>query len=342
MMAAWEVFREALLITGFVAVMMMAVEYANVFTQGTWPKVLGTSRWRHYLLAAGLGAIPGCLGSFVVVALYSHGVVSMGTVVACMMASTGDEGFVMFALFPGRAALLTLGQIVLGVLLGWLTDQWARPRGATTAEECHSLEIHEHEPHVSPGAGRTLEQVRQPSALRGVLLATLGIFGLGVAAGRVGPEQWDTTRVLVLLVTAFGIWLVATVSEHFLTEHLYGHVLRQHVPKVFLWTFGALGAMALLAHYVSVERLIGDNHWSVLAVATAMGIIPESGPHLIFTTLYAKGSLPLSVLVANTVVQDGHGMLPMLAHSRTDFLKIKGICLAAGAVIGCAMMALGW
>jgi hypothetical protein len=339
-MALWEVFREALLITGFVAVMMMAVEYANVFTQGAWRKVLGTSRLRQYALGAAIGAVPGCLGSFVVVAMYSHGVVSMGTVVACMMASPGDEGFVMLALFPGRAGLLILGQALLGILLGWLTDQWLVRSVKPSADEGDKLEIHEHEPHV--GAGPALEHVRQPSALRGVLLGTLGIFGIAVAAGRVGPEQWDATRVLLLGVTAFGIWLVATVSDHFLGEHLYEHVLRQHVPKVFLWTLGALGAMALLARYVSVERFIGDNHWSVLGLATLMGIIPESGPHLVFTTLYAKGALPFSVLVANTVVQDGHGMLPMLAHSRRDFVVVKAICLVAGALIGVAMMALGW
>jgi hypothetical protein len=341
-MALWEVFREALLITGFVAVMMMAVEYANVFTQGTWRKVLGTSRLRQYALAAAIGAVPGCLGSFVVVAMYSHGVVSLGAVVACMMASPGDEGFVMLALFPGRASLLILGQVLLGILLGWLTDQWLKRPTQPSSDGGDRLEIHAHEPHVVPGSARVLEHVRHPSALRGVLLGTLAIFGIAVAAGRVGPEQWDATRVLLLAVTAFGIGLVATVSDHFLGEHLYEHVLRQHVPKVFLWTVGALGAMAVLARYVSVERLIGDNHWSVLGVATLMGIIPESGPHLVFTTLYAEGALPFSVLVANTVVQDGHGMLPMLAHSRRDFVIVKAICLAAGAMIGVGMMALGW
>jgi hypothetical protein len=341
-MALWDVFREALLITGFVAVMMMAVEYANVFTQGTWRKVLGTSRLRQYALAAVIGAVPGCLGSFVVVALYSHGVVRLGAVVACMMASPGDEGFVMLALFPGRALLLILGQVLLGIVLGWLTDQWLARRSRPSSGDCEGLEIHEHEPHVVPGTERVLEHVRHPSALRGVLLGTLVIFGLAVAAGRVGPEQWDATRVLLLGVTAFGIWLVATVSDHFLGEHLYEHVLRQHVPKVFLWTMGALGTMAVLARYVSVERFIGENHWSVLGVATLMGLIPESGPHLVFTTLYAKGSLPFSVLVANTVVQDGHGMLPMLAHSRRDFIVVKAICLVAGALIGAAMMGLGW
>ena len=348
-MAVWEVFRESLLITGFVSVMMMAVEYANVFSQGGWRKLLGSARWRQYLLAVVLGAVPGCLGTFVLVALYSHRVVTFGAVLAGMIASTGDEGFVMFALFPGQAAALTAGQMALGLLLGWLADVVAQRRAQAKAashdhaeEECCGLAIHEHELPATGGASLPVEQLRHPSALRAVMFVTLAIYGAAVAAGEVGPETWDATRVLLLLVTAFGLWLLATVTEHFLVDHLYGHVLRQHLPKVFLWTLGALGAFALLGHYVEVERLIGDNRWSVLVAGSVIGIIPESGPHLIFTTLYAKGALPLSVLVANTVVQDGHGLLPMLAHSRLDFVKIKGICFGAGLAIGLGMMAMGW
>jgi hypothetical protein len=341
-MDLWEVFRETLLITGFVSVMMMAVEYANVFTHGAWQRMLGTSRWRQYLLAVVLGAVPGCLGTFVVVAMYTHRVVSLGTVVAAMMASTGDEGFVMFALFPAEASLLTAGQMVLGVGLGWAVDRWRGPEADRPAQPCDGLEIHDDEPHVEPHAGRTLEHIRRPNATRGVLLGTLLLFGVALVAGKVGPEEWDVTRVLLVAVTAFGIWLVATVSDHFLTEHLYDHVLRQHLPKIFLWTLGALGAMALLGHYVAVEQFIGENRWSVLGAGTALGIVPQSGPHLIFTTLYDKGALPLSVLVANTVVQDGHGLLPLLAASRLDFMRVKGVCLAAGIAIGAAMMAAGW
>jgi hypothetical protein len=340
-MIAWEVLREALLITGFVSVMMMGVEYANVFTHGAWRRIIGSSRLRQYLLAVVLGAVPGCLGTFVLVALYSHDVITLGAVVAGMMASTGDEGFVMFALFPGTAALLTAGQMVLGLLLAWAVDAARRKPKAATEACCDGLALHDHEPHPEPLSRSTWQQLVHPGALRAVLLVVLAIFSAAVAAGEVGPEQWDWMRVLILGVAAFGLFLVATVSDHFLSEHLWGHVLRQHVPKVFAWTLGALAAMAVLDLYLPVEQVIVDNAWIVLVVACVIGLIPESGPHLIFTTLFAQGALPLAILVANTVVQDGHGMLPMLAHSRRDFVLVKGICLAAGLAIGAGMLAFG-
>ena len=47
----------------------------------------------------------------------------------------------------------------------------------------------------------------------------------------------------------------------------------------------------------------------VLLTGALVGIIPESGPHLIFVMLYAQGLVPFSVLLTSSFVHDGHGML---------------------------------
>jgi hypothetical protein len=77
-------------------------------------------------------------------------------------------------------------------------------------------------------------------------------------------------------------------------------------------------------------------------VAALVGVIPESGPHLVFATLYATGMLPFSVLLTSSAVQDGHGMLPLLAESRAEFLRVKAINVVAGLVLGVAAMLLGY
>jgi hypothetical protein len=62
----------------------------------------------------------------------------------------------------------------------------------------------------------------------------------------------------------------------------------------------------------------------------------------VFVTLYAQGSIPLSILLASSVVQDGHGMLPMLADSRRAFVLIKAINLTVGLAMGAAALAVGF
>ena len=44
--------------------------------------------------------------------------------------------------------------------------------------------------------------------------------------------------------------------------------------------------------------------------------------------------IPCSTFLASSIVQDGHGMLPLLAESRRAFLKVKTINLVVGLLTG--------
>jgi len=83
-----------------------------------------------------------------------------------------------------------------------------------------------------------------------------------------------------------------------------------------------------------LSNLLQNNLLVVLLISVLMGIIPESGPHLMIVTLFSKNLLPFSILLANSIVQDGHGMLPLLAESRKDFLKVKSINILVGFLVG--------
>ena len=112
----------ALMITSFVFIMMLLIEYINVLTKGSWQNSLKNSRWGQYLLGGLLGAVPGCLGAFTVVSLYSHQVVSFGALVTTMIATSGDEAFVMFSMFPVKAFWLTVGLLIIGIISGYISD----------------------------------------------------------------------------------------------------------------------------------------------------------------------------------------------------------------------------
>jgi len=99
--------------------------------------------------------------------------------------------------------------------------------------------------------------------------------------------------------------------------------------------------MYVLTEHLDLQAVIEGNRWVVLVVACLVGVIPESGPHLVFLTLYAEGAAPLSILLASSIVQDGHGMLPMLAHSRKTFVQVKAINLAVGLVVGAVGLLVG-
>ncbi|MFO8014892.1 MAG: putative manganese transporter [Phycisphaerae bacterium] len=335
------VFRHALLITGFVFVMMLVIEYLNVLTQGAWQRKLARHTWGQYVLASLLGATPGCLGAFAVVAMYTHGVLTVGAIVAAMVATSGDESFVMLAMMPKPALLLFGVLFALGIAAGALTDLVAGRKRWRVEPAAHPLEVHDEAacrcfPHAT-----IVRQWRECSAPRGILTVVLVLFVLTLVLGWAGPATWNWMRVTAVLVSGVALFIVCTVPDHFLNEHLWEHVARKHAPRIFLWTFGALAILYFITEHLHLEQTIQQGRWIVLAMACLVGLIPESGPHLVVVTLYAEGSIPLSILLASSVVQDGHGMLPLLAHSRRDFLVIKAINLAIGLAVGAAALAVG-
>jgi len=333
--------KHALMITGFVGVMMLVIEYVNVLTQGRWQERISRRYWGQYLLAALFGATPGCLGAFAIVAMYSHRTLSIGAVVAAMIATAGDESFVMFAMIPGTALPLHGILFLLGIVSGALTDR-ILGRRLTTRLSCETdFSVHEAEHCVCFPRGTILAQWKRCSAARGTLSMSLVLFLLAIVAGQIGPSVWNWIRVSLAVVTSVACFIVVTVPDHFLEEHLWRHVVRGHVPRVFLWTLSALLFLHLIVEQWQVGDMIQQNQWGVLGIAGLVGIIPESGPHLIFVTMFAKGLIPFSILLTSSIVQDGHGMLPLLAHSRRAFLVIKLINLLVGLAVGGLVMALG-
>lgn len=337
-----ELGKSALMITGFVGVMMLAIEYVNVLSRGAWQKQLAAQRWGQYVLATFLGATPGCLGAFAVVAMYSHGVLTLGAVVAAMIATAGDESFVMLAMIPKQAVVVHGILFIVGLTAGVLVDTIAGGRTARLPVSCEGFEIHLEEECECFPRGRVLEQLRQCSAARGTLGVALGLFIIAIATGQVGPPAWDWIRITLITASVGGLFVVLTVPEHFLETHLWKHVARTHIPRVFLWTLGALLAMHFVTEVLHLQGAIRKSMWFVLLVACLVGLIPESGPHLIFVTLYAQGAVPLSILLASSLVQDGHGMLPMLAHSRRDFVLVKAIGFGVALAFGGVALGLGF
>ena len=340
-MVVWSILGKTLTITSFVTVMMVLVEYANVLSVDRLRSALCGSRWAQYVVAAALGATPGCLGAFVVVALFIHRSVRLGAVVACMIATSGDEAFVMLAAFPRTALLLTLALFLIGVLAGILTDVFSD--SASPDRGCADMVVHDSAPSCRCFDPATiLFELRQPSAARGTLVVGTVLFLLAVLSGTVGPAEWNWIRVTFLGVGLFSLFVVATVPEHFIAEHLWRHIVVQHAPRIFLWTFASMTLIAVLDASINAEAFLRNNPWLALVGAAGLGLVPESGPHLLVVMLYAAGSVPVSALIASSIVQDGHGMLPLLAHSWRDFIKVKAINLVAGILVGGALMMAGW
>ena len=394
-----DALRNSILITGLVIVMMMMIESLNIESKGLFFKGLKKTRIGQVIFGALLGSIPGCMGGFATVSLYTHRMFSFGALVAMMIASSGDEAFIMLAIIPDQALILFAVLFVLAIAVGLITD-FIHDRvhkrhckeedhsecGADT--DCHDgYTVHncESHPHRLPNRPvMTSSSTQEPSSppqskaarhygwKRIAMFIGLTIFISALATGQLGhdhsshagdehpthqhhdhcdhtachheqeethsinllDEQWMNVlfaglSVIVLLVLLFS-------SDHFIEEHLWNHIISKHLLTIFCWTFGILLLVGIGLQYVRIDNWISNNTALMIVLATLIGIIPESGPHMIFVTLYAAGIIPFPVLLASSISQDGHSSLPLIAESRKSFLWAKlincSVALAAGLI----------
>lgn len=389
-----DILRNSILITGLVVVMMMMIESLNIESKGLVFKGLRRTKFGQVVVAALLGSVPGCMGGFATVSLYTHRMFSFGALVAMMIASSGDEAFVMLAMIPEQALVLFAVLFVLAVIVGVVTDRiydWSHARRCEKDEhhecgvhaDCEGYEVHEHmeTPHEHTKRHFGWKRITLFVGVA-VFIAALGSGQLehdhsahehgghehgcecehhGGMPGQAGHDECEAghdgsqagqetfhinllsegwMNVLFAGLSVIMLIVLIFASDHFVEEHLWHHIVRKHLPVIFAWTFGVLLVLGVALQYVEIDQWISDNTVLMILLATAIGIIPESGPHMIFVTLFAAGVVPFPVLLASSISQDGHASIPLLAESKKSFVWAKLINCVVALVAGFVAMLL--
>ena len=329
----------SVMITIFVFAMMLMVDCINVLSNGRMETLIKGGRWRQYAVVSFLGATPGCLGAFMNVSFYVHGLLTFGAMVGGMIATSGDEACVMLSLFPGKALLLFGILFVLGIGFARLTDLIVPFFKIIPCQECKLQEVH---PDEKFALFRPLaKNFSRGSFLRMSLLFILVLFLIAIGTGIIGPDAWGGERITFLILLVLGVIIIASVSDHYLEDHIWSHILREHLWRVFLWTFFALLFIDIGFSYGNLGEFIESHPGWIVIISAAVGMIPESGPHLVFVMMFANGMVPFSVLFTSSFVQDGHGILPLLSYAPRDSLIIKLFNLIFGLAVGLVLYSIG-
>jgi len=342
-----EVILQTLLITFFVLCMITVLEYVNVISQGVVNKFMRQKPSVQILLSSFLGLLPGCIGSYAAVSMYTHEVVGFGALLANLIATTGDEAFLMISLMPEKAALIFGVLLILSILAGYITVFFVRKNEGHCGgfSHFHLHKVHDAEKTVITASLK--ENFKNLNFKRMTLIISLLLFIAVTFTGGFDEdhEGADTENLAIkitfLVLSLLSLFVIISVSNHFLEDHIWNHVIKEHFKKILIWTFAALAVIFLAENFFDINEAVKSFDSErveiiMLLIAIAVGLIPESGPHIVFISLYCSGAVPFFVLLANCIVQDGHGAIPLFAENKKDFFMVKGIKAAAALLIGTA------
>ena len=272
-----EALKGAVVITVLVIIMMTLIEYLNIENRGRWFSSIKNSPIRQVIAGTLLGAVPGCVGGFASVSLYTHSIIGTGALISTMIVATGDEAFVLLATSPTLFFKLLAILCAIALCAGLAISLFYKNRQKSLCPE--SFQIHEED--------KAHKKERN--------------------------------------------------FRHFLKEHVWEHIVKKHLLSVFLWSFGALILCGFLTEYINVEDWISAHEGYmplIILAAAAIGLIPQSGPHMVFILLVAQGTLPFYVLLTSAISQQGHVSLPLLAESKKRWALSKAFCALLGIAAG--------
>ena len=275
--------KETFQITLIIFVLMVIIELLVLKFNKQIIKFVKKNTFLSNIISSFFGIIPGCVGTFVIDSAYMSGLVGFGGIIAVMIATSGDESFLMLSMLAsGDIALKTVIILIsslffLGILSAYVGEFLKKKLHFKISKKC-LIKKHEHE------------------------------FNL----------------------------------KHFFKEHLWKHIIKKHIWQIFLWIFVAIFLIQLTGEFIDLNVLLqGTNIWFIFLIASLVALLPISGPNIFLLVLFSKGMIPFSILLVNSIIQDGHGLLPIIGFSIDDAIKIKIINYFIGVIVGGLLLFFG-
>jgi len=270
-------FLVSLQITFIIFILMIVVELLVLKYKEKTIKLTQKNKFLSYFTASFFGTIPGCVGTFAMDSLYMAGILGFGGILAAMIATSGDEAFLLISLVvSGKVSMTIFFTLIfvlfcLGIFGGAIGDFFAKKTNLKICEKCAIVFHHN--------------------------------------------EEFN--------------------FRHFWSEHIFQHIFKKHIWQIFLWLFVTIFAIDFFQLHFDLQNIFENiDGIYILLAAALIGVVPVSGPNVALVMLFAKGMIPFSVLLANSIIQDGHGLLPILGFSFSDAVKIKTFNFVFGLSIG--------
>jgi len=368
--------RDAFLqVSVFVAVMVLLFSWLQYKTSGKFVALLQKNTKTQPFFGALLGLTPGCGGAIIVMPLYIKKVVTFGTVIATLAATLGDAAFLLIAKAPKDAAVVHLVAFVTAVLWGMLIDKLQithdQPLGRFS-KNFHQLNT-QAKKEIDPVSFIDSIEGEERNQSLGYKITHQGyvlwwwiclvglILGVTLLVKASDPNYAleltfdpDHKDAIFNYVGLFGTLLsiiLFIAGKHFIGDDTLEalrdkltsskETLIHAASETAFVTFWVLLAYLIYEYgmYFSnldfAQMIVSSGPLSILFGA-GIGLIPGCGPQILFVAAYTEGLLPMSVLIAHAISQDGDALFPLIARNSKAAIWSTVITTIPAIIVGLA------
>ncbi|MCX7953738.1 MAG: arsenic efflux protein [Bacteroidales bacterium] len=335
-----EITQKTIFISSIVLMLLIVIEYVFLTSFGNLNVWLKKRKSLQIILAALLGISPGCAGAFAVVNFYTHNVFYFPALLAAFIATFGDEAYFILSTSPLTALKLSVFLLILSLLFSYIFHFTLMKIKKTELPTSNHYITHSNAECCLKPKNIKISEIKNFSFNRVLLLCVILLIvfiSLFHDHSIDGHRTLSFELIFYLILSLLTLYILIVVPEHFLTEHLWEHIIKKHFFKLFIWTLIVIALITVIQHFIpeaTIKKMLEKNYFYLLFTSILVGFFPVSGPNLIFFNLYNAGLIPFVVLLTNSLVQDGHAGIPLLAEKKKVFFVVKIIKSLIALTIG--------
>ena len=302
----------------FLFLTYLAMEALEHTAGGRTERIIARADKSGPIVGALLGALPQCGFSAMAGTLYAARVVSAGTLVSVILA-TSDEMipvFVAHAEPAGRMFAIIGFKVVAGMVVGLLVDMVLRALHRAGDGHAHIAELCE------------------------AAHCDCGEIDADVDGALFSPEAPSAGEKNTAAAAAHG-----DAHDH-AHAHGHGHAHGRGASRgrrVWHMVTLVFGFVIEAAGTDAIAQVLGSHPVRATMLAALVGLIPNCGASVAITQLYLQGSLAAGPMMAGLLVSGGMGLLVLFRTNRDmrQNLIITAFVYVVGVVLGLVVAGLG-
>lgn len=320
-----EIIQKSIFISSIVLMLMIIIEFLFLISYGKLNTWLFKRKFFQIIISSILGISPGCAGTFAVVNFYTHGVFSFPALLAALIATFGDEAYVIFSVSPLTGLKISVILLILSFFIPLMLLFISKKKYRIEPKDSH-YSTHENEECCLEIKDFRFSKI-QCFSLQKILFIVILLLILIISFFHNHNESNLSFEFVFYLITSLiTLYILLVVPEHFITEHLWEHIIKKHFVKLIFWTVAIISFIGIIQYFIpenTIKNIMEGQYFYLLIGSIVIGFFPVSGPNLIFFNLYISGLIPFVILLTNSIVQDGHAGIPLLAENKKIFFIVK-------------------
>lgn len=318
----------------FVVITLSIVYFFEHYTQNSIKKFMMKYQKLQVPVAAFLGVLPGCGGAITVVAQYSKGYVTFGSMLATLIATMGDAAIILIQKKLNMALLLFVIVFFVAIFMGYLVDALSK------------------EKFLPPNINIKDKTPTKKNVLsKGIEIVWFSLFILGTIVYFFPSFFTEYVKYFDLLSIMFciGVWFFKSPTHACENKKcnacgdIFGRVAIE-ASFIVTWVFIGMACFEIIIMFakIDVQSFVSLHKYYMPFMAMLVGLIPGCGPQIVFTTMYIAGLVPFSAQVSNTISNDGDALMPAIAMQPKKALLVTIYGIVPSLIVGYIILFMGY